>query len=81
MIGVTHNPAVERPCAKHRAGRPLLRVCQAWHEVREVEVLSPDIRRAIGWKKGKGVIARWGHEEAQFIFAGLGLSSLADGKR
>ena len=46
------------------------RVCRAWHRTREVKVLLPGVRRAEGAEKGKGVIARWGLEEAQSNAAG-----------
>jgi len=46
------------------------RVCRAWHRTDEVKVFVPGLRRAGGWEKGKGVIARWGLEEAQSKSAG-----------
>ena len=41
------------------------RVCQAWHRSSGVEVPVPGNRGAEGKEKGKGVIVRWGLEEAQ----------------
>ena len=46
------------------------RVCRAWHRAYGVEVPMPGFRGAEGKEKGKGVIARWGLEEAQSESAG-----------
>ena len=70
MFSERHNPAVERTCAKSRAGRSLLRVRRAWRVTLQVRVLWPGIRRAEGKEKGKGVVARRGLEEAQSEAAG-----------
>ena len=40
------------------------------HSTSEVEVLAPGISGAEGEEKGKGVIVRWGLEEAQSKQAG-----------
>jgi hypothetical protein len=47
-----------------------MRVCRAWHRACEVKVLAPGISGAEGKEKGKGVIVRWGLEEAQSKSAG-----------
>jgi len=62
------NKRLQRPalCA---AAEPQ-RVCQAWHRSSGVEVPVPGNRGAEGQEKGKGVIARWGLEEAQSKCAG-----------
>jgi hypothetical protein len=52
------------------AAADLKRVCRAWHRTYEVNVLGPGIRGAAGKEKGKGVIVRWGLEEAQSKHAG-----------
>ena len=46
------------------------RVCRAWHRAYGVEVPMPGFRGAEGKEKGKGVIVRWGLEEAQSKTAG-----------
>jgi hypothetical protein len=46
------------------------RVCRAWHRAYGVEVPMPGFRGAEGKEKGKGVIVRWGLEEAQSKSAG-----------
>jgi len=64
--------------ALHRTAIPLRsiaagdrqRVCRAWHRASEVQVLGRGIGGGEGKEKGKGVIARWGLEEAQSKHAG-----------
>jgi hypothetical protein len=46
------------------------RVCRAWHRTCEVKVLTPGVSGAEGKEKGRGVIVRWGPEEAQSKSAG-----------
>ena len=46
------------------------RVCRAWHRTYGVKVPMPGFRGAEGKEKGKGVIVRWGLEEAQSKSAG-----------
>ena len=48
-----------------RAAADAGRVCQAWHRSSGVEVPVPGYRGAEGKEQGKGVIVRWGLEEAQ----------------
>ena len=58
-------------CSRPRtAAAEAQRVCRAWHKACEVEVLTPGISGAEGKEKGKGVIVRWGLEEAQSKHAG-----------
>ncbi len=45
-------------------------MCRTWHRTNGVEVPVPGRSRAEGKEKGKGVIARWGLEEAQSEDAG-----------
>ena len=63
------NPDWQFRCAPLPAGYAE-RVCRAWHRAYGVEVPMPGVRGAEGKEKGKGVIARWGLEEAQSKSAG-----------
>jgi len=57
-------------CSGPPSAAELQRVCRAWHRASEVRVLAPGVSGAEGKEKGKGVIARWGLEEAQSKHAG-----------
>ncbi len=53
LIAYEHNKAFKiAHCrslwTRHAAGHLMQRVCRAWHRTREVEVLSPGVRRAEG---------------------------------
>lgn len=57
-------PTSNSPCQSARTA-DFERVCLAWHRACEVQVLTPGVCGAEGKEKCKGVMARWGLEEAQ----------------
>jgi len=60
------NPSIERTATgKPASAAHVKRVRRAWRVTTSVRVRQPGRSKAEGWGNGKGVIVRWGLEEAE----------------